>query len=713
MLLQLFADAAEKLSFGRREFCSATSQALANAHHPTPCHLNFAQGPRHFGQRTGMLEDYQKRLALRHRLVCIDPTNAQWRHDEACILDRIGEEYRRVGLAHETIAVYEVSVAIWRQLAKVGPRNQQLDLSISLGKLGDARLAVADSVGAIAAYEESVVNWRRLLKQNAENSFWQIKLAEGLEKIGDLKLQAGDNTGALTAYEDMVIIDRGLVEIDGSNTEWQWNLSLSLDRIGDVELGLGHTNAARLAYEQSLALRRRLVEVETSTSRWQDGVSLSLRKIVDLKHLVEERAAAHAAQSELRGVDRLLFEIDHINSELQERLSLGANESNETKKTRNLATLEESLAIRRQLALSYPTNPRYRYDLSVDLEELADVRLQLSEVDEALSARQESLAIRRRLADAAQNNRKLQQDLCSTLEKVGDLKQTENDQAAALSLYEESLRIRRRLIEFDNSDQTSDGLDAALGVAPTVPTKRHGGNAQRRRDVNGQLDIVLTLKKIAIAKLNAFDNSGARAALHESLAISRHLLWENKTSYVSDAWQNLALSFARMNTALFLLEGYRNEASALLGKISARTWAATQGSQRTAKTVRLTIRQLSRRYRKGSSIFFGEILARGWGLQSSQRAVMTVRLVMKRLSRRHRNCWARSRPEHGLEAKAVGRSIMARSRPSAWTLLGSAFYPEADVSTISEPRFERRRHLHEVCEKFLGSTGRNSLKSAG
>ena len=76
-----------------------------------------------WAQHTGVLQDYQKSLALRHRLVSIDPTNAQWRYDEACILDQIGHECRMAGLSHEAIAAWEVSAAIWRQLAKTDPRN--------------------------------------------------------------------------------------------------------------------------------------------------------------------------------------------------------------------------------------------------------------------------------------------------------------------------------------------------------------------------------------------------------------------------------------------------------------------------------------------------------------------------------------------------------------------------------------------------------------
>lgn len=644
---------AEKLSTGRHEVCSPTN---LNAHHPTPSSLNLARVPNDFGQHAGLLEDYQKSLALRHRLVLIDPTNAQWRYDEACILDQIGHEYLKGGLDQEAIAAYEVSAAIWRQLAKTDPRNRQLDFLISLGKLGDAKLAVADSVGAIAAYEESAVNWRRFLKRDPDNCFWRVNLAECLEKIGNLKFKAGDNTGALTAYEKRAVIDRGLVENDGGNTEWQWNLSLSLDRIGDIELALGHTNAAASAYEESLALRRHLVEVDTSNSQWQDGISSSLRKINDLKHVVEERAAKLAVQRELRDIDRLLFDIHQINARIQEKLSFcvyGGDEATNVP-TRSLATVEECLIVSRQLAASDLTNAKYQYDLLADLDELAHVRMRHGDPVGALSAYEEGLAIRRRLVDTDQNNEEFQRALCITLQRVGDLRQAECDHAAAIALYEESLCIRRRLVAQDNG-YIPDAPNVAR--SPTLCTNPEESDVQRKRRAiaRGQWDLVLTLEKVANASRYACDNSRARAALEECRATARQLLEENKTSRINAGLHNLACSVGKIEAFLRLRFGRcRNEASALLEKFSASAWAA-QGSHRAVKTVRLAIKRTVQRCRNEAFTLQDKISARAWtAAQASHRTVKTVRLVTKRPLRRYRN-----------EASALLAKISARLQAPA------------------------------------------------
>jgi tetratricopeptide (TPR) repeat protein len=637
MLLQLFTHAAGKLGIWRGEACSLANQALANAHQPTPCPLNLACLPNAFRDRNAVLEDYEKSLALRHNLVRIDPTNAQWRHDEACILHRIGDEYCRAGLTQEAVAIYEVSVAIWRELAKIDSQSQTRDLAISLGKLGDAKLATADAMGAMAAYEEAATNWRRLVTREPDNTYWQMKLAEILEKLGDLELETGDTTEALKVYEELVRIDRGLLELAADNVEWQWNLSLSLDRIGDVQFALGNTNAARFAYEKSLAMRRSLLEADTSTSAWQEAVSSSLRKKADVERLAVERAAAQAAQTELRGVHRLLFEMDQITAELEDRLSITVSQIEQAKTSRNLVSLEESLTVRRQLAVSYPTNHSYQYDLSAELEELADLTLELGDRREAFQTYQESLAIRRHLAETAQNNRELQQALCITLEKVGALKETEDDHAAARLLYEESVRIRRRIIKFDNSQQTHPASDAASSLVPMTSTRPGESYAQLGGELKtrAQFDLVLTLKKLAHVKLKALDSSGALAALEESLTIARQLFRAIKKSYViSKAVQNPRLSLAKMSTeSRLVLEKYRTKISALLDEISIRARAAAQASNCATEMVRHTTISLLSRHRKLCSVLLSQISLRREDTKLA-RAERTARLLMKRLWRR-------------------------------------------------------------------------------
>ena len=77
------------------------------------------------GQLTGELAACAESLAFRRRLANIDPSNAQWRHDEACILYRIGNIYRDAGKNADAIVALAGEVAIWRELAEAAPRDRQ------------------------------------------------------------------------------------------------------------------------------------------------------------------------------------------------------------------------------------------------------------------------------------------------------------------------------------------------------------------------------------------------------------------------------------------------------------------------------------------------------------------------------------------------------------------------------------------------------------
>lgn len=295
--------------------------------------------------KVGELAACRDRLAIRRRLAGLDPTNAQWRHDEACILDHIANVYRKAGKAQHAIAAYEESVAIWRRLANLARRDRQrqLNVTMSLRKLGDVKLEAADHKGAIAAYEECVVFWRRVLKTDPDNTRWLSSFAETLERIGDLELEAGENNGALAAHEEMLSVDRRLVGIDANNAEWQWNLSLSLDRIAEANLILGNLNAAGAAYDESLIIRRRLVDLDLLNALWQDGIALVQKKIVELRRAAEAQALAERVSR-----PELLLRSDKTSLEPKEQVLLTVGNIRNVGEViirKVLAAYEESFAV--------------------------------------------------------------------------------------------------------------------------------------------------------------------------------------------------------------------------------------------------------------------------------------------------------------------------------------------------------------------------------
>ena len=86
-----------------------------------------------------------------------------------------------------------------RKLAAADPGNAewQHDVSVSLDKVGDVRLAAGDRAGALAAYEESLAIMRKLAAADPGNAQWQRDVGVSLERVGGVRLAAGDRAGRL------------------------------------------------------------------------------------------------------------------------------------------------------------------------------------------------------------------------------------------------------------------------------------------------------------------------------------------------------------------------------------------------------------------------------------------------------------------------------------------------------------------------------------
>ena len=98
-------------------------------------------------------------------------------------------------------SVAQASNPINDKLAQLEPGNAgwQRDVSVSLGKVGDVRLAAGDRAGALAAYEESLAIRRKLAAADPGNAGWQRDVSVSLNKVGDVRVAAGDRVEASCA----------------------------------------------------------------------------------------------------------------------------------------------------------------------------------------------------------------------------------------------------------------------------------------------------------------------------------------------------------------------------------------------------------------------------------------------------------------------------------------------------------------------------------
>ena len=84
-------------------------------------------------------------------------------------------------------------------------------------------------------YQRTAVATKVPPQIDGSNTEWQWNLSLSLERIGDVKIALGDGISALAAYEESLAIQRALVELDESKTQWQERVALTIEKINDLK----------------------------------------------------------------------------------------------------------------------------------------------------------------------------------------------------------------------------------------------------------------------------------------------------------------------------------------------------------------------------------------------------------------------------------------------------------------------------------------------
>ena len=188
-----------------------------------------------------------------------------------------------------------------------------------------------------------------------------------------------------------------------------------------------------------------------------------------------------------------------LNNVADIELQLGKNES-------ALAKYTESLDIRRALEQELGT-PESRRDVSASLDNVADIELQLGKHESALAKYTESLDIGRALEQEL-GTQESRRDVSVSLDNVADIELQLGNHESALAKYTESLDIARAL-------------------------EQELGTPESRRDVG------VTLNNVAGIELKLGKHESALAKYTESLDIRRVLA---ETDSEPDAWNDVAWS---------------------------------------------------------------------------------------------------------------------------------------------------------------------------
>jgi eukaryotic-like serine/threonine-protein kinase len=403
------------------------------------------------------------------QLIQTAPDDPRLLFSRSAMLDSFVDAYIAAGDLRDAAAAATQSHDIFRKLAAKDPGNPlvQLNVSVSLMKVGEVKLRGGDQAGALAAYRESLDIRRTLAAQSPDIARRQRDVSLSLNRFGDVKLQGGDQAGALAAYQESLDIRRKLAAQYPGDWLAQIDVLETLQRLGNVKLQRNDQPGALEAYQESLDIGRKLAAQYTETVIVQTDVATSLIGLGTMKLLMVDHGGALAAYQESLDIFRKLAARDPDNAEVLRYMSVSLNKVGAVKliggdQMGAISAFQESLDLNRKLARDRG-NAQAQRDLSEALIIFGDGKLQGGDQAGARAAYQESLDIFRKLATEDTANAAVRRDLSLSLNKLGAVKLSGGDQVGALAAYQESLgHLRKLAADNPNNVLAQTDLTAAL-----------------------------------------------------------------------------------------------------------------------------------------------------------------------------------------------------------------------------------------------------------
>jgi tetratricopeptide (TPR) repeat protein len=191
--------------------------------------------------------------------------------DAQCLLGSISQTK---GKLNEALTAYNETLAILHRLVEQDPSNAswQQDLAVAYNRTGSVFQTQGKLNEALTAYSEFLAILHRLVEQDPSNASWQRELAVAYSNTGSVFQAQGKLNEGLTAYSETLAILYRLVEQDPSNASWQRGLAISHINVGSILHKETKFDKAQLAFKEAEEIMLRLTALDPSNAVWQQDL---------------------------------------------------------------------------------------------------------------------------------------------------------------------------------------------------------------------------------------------------------------------------------------------------------------------------------------------------------------------------------------------------------------------------------------------------------
>lgn len=257
------------------------------------------------GDVQGALESQKKAVALRERILAMEPEN---RSHQVALADanlQLGGLYLLAGPPEKAIEAYRQVDRILAPLLGATPTDRELRLLSVLNKLSTAKALgspgvanLGDTKGALALLHEVVAAYEKLVAESPADLDFKQALMNANNSLALVFRSLGETQKEMETNLRAIEIGREIAKADPSNTFFRRELAVQIGNMGSAKMGMKDAAGALPFFQEALAIFDDLVTVDPHDASRRRQWAVAHRNMgVAIGTQNPERATTHLNQA--------------------------------------------------------------------------------------------------------------------------------------------------------------------------------------------------------------------------------------------------------------------------------------------------------------------------------------------------------------------------------------------------------------------------------
>jgi len=335
------------------------------------------------GDTKGALESARKALAIRQRLVTLDPRSRELQNELGYCYEGLASLHTLAGPPEKVVEYADKAILILEASRLADPANERLLYILgttymykakALGNPASANLG--DVKGAVEFLSKGQAIGEKLAADHPDDVEYQMALGAEDNLASILAGANGDEKQALELELKAAAVDQHLVDLQPLNTTFKSELAIQTGNVGASMLKLGDSKGALEKFKQALSIYESLIAADPNDAATRRNAGVGYRNVA-VAAGTDNRAEALKNFNQALEIFAGLVAKDATNADFRRQwaytyLALSRFEVKATDLNAAVQSAQQGIKIEEVLIASSPTNVTARTTLALLDRQLGD-----------------------------------------------------------------------------------------------------------------------------------------------------------------------------------------------------------------------------------------------------------------------------------------------------------------------------------------------------